>query len=159
MKGKGDDNRQRTEWRITLNSIPLLAYAASGISSFQLIRFPTHCLFNKSNLMINFLPTNSEGSCQFALRHSNLSLSLTNNTHTIAPLKKTSLDSFSCVIVRLIAFNLSLVVLLMMLCFHIHTSFIYYLLSFCDARKFIFPSLRSFLFFCRLLGNEPIHIL
>lgn len=92
--------------------------------------------------MINFLSTNIEKPCQFALRHSNLSLALTNNTHTIAPLKKATLDGFSCVVVGLLSLYLSLVVLLMMLCFHIHTSFIDYLLSFCDARKLIFLSLR-----------------
>ena len=90
--------------------------------------------------MINFLPTNIEKPCQFALRHSNLSLSLTNNTHTIAPLKKTSHDSFTYIVIGLLFLYLSLVVLLMMLCFHIYTSFIDYLLSFYDARKFIFPS-------------------
>lgn len=60
------------------------------ISSFYPIRLQTHCLFYKSDLIINFLPTNSEKPCQFAFRHSNLSLSLTNNTHTIALLKKNS---------------------------------------------------------------------
>ena len=90
--------------------------------------------------MINFLSTNIEKPCQFALRHSNLSLALTNNTHTIAPLKKATLDSFSYIVIGLITLYLSLVVLLMMLCFHIYTSVIYYLLSFCDARKFIFLS-------------------
>lgn len=75
-------------WRVISLFYSLLTYATDGISCFYLIILQAHSLFYKLDLMINFLSTNSEKLCQFALRHSNLSLSLTNNTHTIAPLKK-----------------------------------------------------------------------
>ncbi|MBF1421070.1 hypothetical protein [Hoylesella nanceiensis] len=37
MKGKGDDNGQGAEWRITLHAIPLLTYVAGSITCFYLI--------------------------------------------------------------------------------------------------------------------------
>ena len=60
MKGKGDDNGQGAEWRITLHVISLLTYATDGISCFYLIMLQAHSLFYKPDLMINFLSTNIE---------------------------------------------------------------------------------------------------